>query len=136
MISDEKYNFINNEFYYITNELLNKGEYETFYKTRNNFYKLIENFNLYLNKNIFNNKELYNNKMLNYICPNNDILEMNKFDNNKEENICGKIEEIIINFNNNNSKLNPLDIKANSLLNTYLNKWIKRVFVMMVILSF
>ena len=125
LISDEKYNFINNEFYYITNELLNKGEYETFYKTRNNFYKLIENFNLYLNKNIFNNKELYNNKMLNYICPNNDILEMNKFDNNKEENICGKIEEIIINFNNNNSKLNPLDIKANSLLNTYLNKHTK-----------
>ena len=125
LISDEKCNFINNEFYYITNDLLNKREYETFYKTRNNFLKLIENFNLYLSKNIFNNKDLYNNKILNYICPNNDILEKNKLDNSKEENICGKIEEIIINLNNNNSKLNSLDIKANSLLNTYLNRHTK-----------
>ena len=125
LISDEKCNFINNEFYYITNELLNKGEYETFYKTKNNFCKLIENFYLYLHKNIFNNKELYSNKKISYICPNNDILEKNKLDYDKEINICGKIEEITINFCNNNTKLNSLDIKANSLLNTYLNKHIK-----------
>ena len=125
LISDEKCNFINNEFYYITNELLNKGEYETFYKTKSNFCKLIENFYLYLHKNIFNNKELYSNKKISYICPNNDILEKNKLDYDKEINICGKIEEITINFCNNNTKLNSLDIKANSLLNTYLNKHIK-----------
>lgn len=122
LISDEKCNFINNEFYYINNELFHKGDYETFYKTKNNFLKLIDNFYLYLNKNIFNNKELYNNKIITYICPNNSIMEKNKLESNKEENICGKLDEITINYYNSISKVNSLDFKANTLLNTYLNQ--------------
>ena len=119
LICDEKYNFINNEFYYINNELLNKGEYETFYKTKNNFVKLIDNFYLYISKNIFNNKELYNSKIANYICPNNGILETIKLENGIIESICGKIEEITINLNNNKLKKIYLDIKTNSLFNNY-----------------
>ena len=118
LISDEKCNFINNEFYYINNELLAKGEYETFYKMKQNFLKLIDNFYIYLNKNIFNNNDLYNNKLINYTLPNNGILEKNKLDIDKEENIYGKIEEITINLNNNklNAFLMP-DIKNNIHIN-------------------
>ena len=46
-ICDNK-NIINYHFeeYYINDEILNKGEYETFFKTKNNFLKLIDNFYL------------------------------------------------------------------------------------------
>ena len=111
LISDEKCNFINNEFYYIKNELLNKGEYETYYKTKKNFMKLIENFYLYINKNIFNNNEIHNYKFIEYNTPNN-------LDIKNKDNIFGKIEEIIINLNNN--KLNTLFIPE---INSY-NKFI------------
>ena len=121
LISDEKCNFINNEFYYINDELLNKGEYETFFKTKNNFLKLIDNFYLYINKNIFNNEEIYTNKTINYVCPNNGILEKNKLDIIYEENIFGKIEELTINLYNHNPKINSLDIKTNTLLHNYIN---------------
>ena len=100
LISDEKCNFINNEFYYINNELLSKGDYETFYKTKKNFLKLIDNFYIYTNKNIFNNNEVYNHKLANYIYPNNDIIEKNKVKLEKEENIFGKIDELTINLYN------------------------------------
>ena len=69
-ISDEKYSFINNEFYYINNELLNKGEYETFYNLKNNFIQEIQNFENYININLFNNNnELIKNKIPIYIYP-------------------------------------------------------------------
>ena len=103
LISDEKYNFINNEFSYIYNELLNKGDYDSFYKTKKNFLKLIDNFHIYINKNIFNNNDIYNNKLINYTYPNNNFSEKEK-----EENIFGKIEEIPINLNN--KKINSLFI--------------------------
>ena len=99
LISDEKYNFINNEFYYINNELLTKGDYITFEKTKKNFLKLIDNFFLYINKNIFNNNEIYNNNLINYIFPKNNIFE----------DIFGKIEEKPINLNN-NKKINKSNI--------------------------
>ena len=118
LISDEKCNFINNEFYYINNELLSKGDYETFYKTKKNFLKLIDNFYIYINKNIFNNNEVYNHKLVNYFIPNNEILEKNKLKIEKEENIFGKIDELTINLYN--KKINSLfipDINMNINMN-------------------
>ena len=54
-VSDEKYTFINNEFYYINNDLLNKGEYETFYNFSINLllYSLIFHIILLLCKKPF-----------------------------------------------------------------------------------
>ena len=104
LISDEKCNFINNEFYYINNELLTKGDYITFEKTKKNFLKLMDNFFIYINKNIFNNNEVYVNNAINYVFPKNDIFDIDK-------DIFGKIEEIPINFNNKKmNKLNTLSI--------------------------
>ena len=104
-ISDERCNFINNEFYYINDELFNKGMYETFYKTKKNFLKEIQNFSKYITKNLFNNKELINLNLINYIRPNNNFIEK------ESENIFGKIEEIKINFDNH--KINNWEQKIN-----------------------
>ena len=117
-VSDEKYSFINNEFYYINNDLLNKGEYETFYNLKHNFIKEIQNFEKYITINIFNNKDFFNNtknKFPIYIYPRNGILEKNGF--NKEEELFGKFEDISIDINKNlinNSSRKKINNKNNN----------------------
>ena len=99
-ISDEKYTFINNEFYYINNDLLNKGEYETFYNLKNNFVKEIQNFEKYIYANVINNKKLFEsfkNKYPTYIYPKNGIIEKKNF--YKEEELFGKFEDITLDIN-------------------------------------
>ena len=117
-ISDEKYSFINNEFYYIINDLLYKGEYETFYNLKNNFIEEIQNFEKYININIFKNNELFfNNKLPTFIKPKIGIIEKNN--NEKEEEIFGKFEDRTIDMekSGNNSprkKKDNNDINSNT----------------------
>ena len=118
-ISDEKYSFINNEFYYIINDLLYKGEYETFYNLKNNFIEEIQNFEKYININIFKNNELFfNNKLPTFIKPKFGIIEKNN--NEKEEEIFGKFEDrtIDIEKSGNNS---PRKKKDNNDINNNAN---------------
>ena len=99
-MSDEKYCFINNEFYYINKDLLSKGEYETYNNLKNNFIKEIQNFEKYININIFCNKDLFNfsnNKLPIYISPKNGLI--GKTNSSKEEDIFGKFDDILIDIN-------------------------------------
>ena len=118
-ISDEKYSFINNEFYYIINDLLYKGEYETFYNLKNNFIQEIQNFEKYININIFKNNELFfNNKLATFIKPKIGIIE--KANNEKDEEIFGKFEDRTIDMekSGNNS---PRKKKDNNDINNNTN---------------
>ena len=105
-ISDEKYSFINNEFYYITNDLLNKGEYETFYNLKINFIQEIKNFEKYININVYKNNEIFiNNKLPTFIIPKNGLIENNNYD--KKDEIFGKFEDKTIETDKNSGKNSP-----------------------------
>ena len=128
-ITDEKYTFINNEFYYINNDLLSKGEYETFYNLKNNFIQEIQNFEKYIKSNILNNRDLFdttnNNKVPTYIYPKNGIMEKKIYD--KEEELFGKFDDISLDINKNIINISPRkklnnNEKNNSIENTNYNK--------------
>lgn len=125
-ISDEKYSFINNEFYYIINDLLYKGEYETFYNLKNNFIQEIQNFEKYINLNIFKNNELFfNNKLPTFVKPKIGIID--KTNNEKEEEIFGKFEDKAIDLDKmgNNSPRKKKDNNEIN-INTNNNKQIEK----------
>ena len=110
-ISDEKYSFINNEFYYINNELLNKGEYETFYNLKNNFIQEIQNFENYININLFNNNnELIKNKIPIYIYPRNGFIE-------KDDELFGKFEDKTIEIDKSSINNSPRKNDKNNMVN-------------------
>ena len=97
-ICDEKCSFINNEFYYITNDLLNKGKYEIFYNLKNKFIQEINNIKKIINENIYNNNEIIiNNNLPTFITPKNGIEKYIE----KEEEIFGKFEDKIIDIDKN-----------------------------------
>ena len=92
-IADEKYALINKKLFYINNDLLSKGEYETFYNMKNALITDINNFAIYNDNNI-NNNEFNKCRLQNYICPKNPF--------GSDEKIFGTFEDLLIDVNINN----------------------------------